>query len=218
MARIWAEDASLWKAGESDRRTITNALGWLTAVERMEPALPELVRFAREMSAGTDRVVVLGMGGSSLAPLVFANSFGRRPGFPLLEVLDSTEPSAVLEIADGGDPRRTLFVVSSKSGSTLEPNIFFDYFYGRVEKEVGQKAGGRFVVVTDPGSPWKQRPRGGRCFGSFPATPGSADGIPRSRTSAWSPRRSPARTSKRCCAEPEGWPRAAEKRGKRTRA
>jgi transaldolase/glucose-6-phosphate isomerase len=171
VARIWAEDASLWKAGESDRRTITNALGWLTAVERMEPALPGLVRFAREVSAGTDRVVVLGMGGSSLAPLVFADSFGRRPGFPLLEVLDSTEPSAVLEIADGGDPRRTLFVVSSKSGSTLEPNIFFDYFYGRVEKEVGQKAGGRFVVVTDPGSPLEAEAARRNVLRVFPGDP-----------------------------------------------
>jgi len=102
--------------------------------------------------AGADRVIVLGMGGSSLAPLVFGQSFGRRAGYPELQVLDSTEPSSVLAVAEAGDLGRALFVVSSKSGSTLEPNIFFDYFYGRVEKALGARAGERFIVVTDPGS------------------------------------------------------------------
>jgi len=152
VARIWAEDASFWNAGESGRETIASALGWLTIVERMDPALSDLGSFVQEAIAGTDRIIVLGMGGSSLAPLVFADSFGRRPGYPFLRVLDSTEPSAVLEIANGGDPKRTLFVVSSKSGSTLEPNIFFDYFYGRVEEEAGKEAGNRFVIITDAGS------------------------------------------------------------------
>ncbi|HKF45077.1 MAG TPA: glucose-6-phosphate isomerase [Thermoanaerobaculia bacterium] len=92
------------------------------------------------------------MGGSSLAPLVFSDSFGRRQGYPELKVLDSTEPSSVLSVEKDHDLSRCLFVVSSKSGSTLEPNIFFDYFYGRVESALGGKAGERFVVVTDPGS------------------------------------------------------------------
>jgi hypothetical protein len=134
--------------------------------------MPGLLRFAQEAMGGTDRVVVLGMGGSSLAPLVFADSFGRRPGYPLLQVLDSTEPSAVLEIADEGDPKRTLFVVSSKSGSTLEPNIFFDYFYGRVEREAGQKAGERFVVITDPGSPLEGEAARRKVRRVFPGDPG----------------------------------------------
>ena len=118
----------------------------------MKASLPELTRFVAEVSAGADRVVVLGMGGSSLAPLVFGQSFGRRSGYPELQVLDSTEPSSVLAVAEAGDFGRTLFVVSSKSGSTLEPNIFFDYFYDRVEKALGARAGERFIVVTDPGS------------------------------------------------------------------
>jgi glucose-6-phosphate isomerase len=171
VARIWGEDASLWKTAEADRRTIASALGWLTILERMEPSLPALVRFAREAMDGSDRVVVLGMGGSSLAPLVFADSFGRLPGCPLLQVLDSTEPSAVLEVADGGDPARTLFIVSSKSGSTLEPNIFFDYFFGRVEKELGEKAGDRFVVITDPGSPLEAEAARRKVRRVFPGDP-----------------------------------------------
>nr|MDQ5871752.1 hypothetical protein [Acidobacteriota bacterium] len=105
----------------------------------MAGELPGLEDLAERMRAGTDRVLVLGMGGSSLAPLVFGSSFGRREGFPRLEVLDSTEPSTVLAAADGAPPGRTLFVVSSKSGSTLEPNLFFDYFYALAEKELGAR-------------------------------------------------------------------------------
>ncbi|MDQ5857772.1 MAG: hypothetical protein M3542_05785, partial [Acidobacteriota bacterium] len=89
-------------------------------------------------------------------PLVFGSSFGRREGFPRLEVLDSTEPSTVLAAADEAPPGRTLFVVSSKSGTTLEPNLFFDYFFALAEKELGAKAGKRFVVITDPGTPLQE--------------------------------------------------------------
>ncbi len=171
MARVWAEDASFWRAGESGRGTIENALGWLTTVERMEPDLPDLAGFVREAIAGTERVIVLGMGGSSLAPLVFADSFGRRPGYPSLQVLDSTEPSAVREIADGGEPTRTLFIVSSKSGSTLEPNILFDYFYSRVEEEAGKGAGSRFIVITDPGSALEKEAARRKVRRIFPGDP-----------------------------------------------
>lgn len=96
------------------------------------------------------------MGGSSLAPLVFASSFGRREGFPRLEVLDSTEPASVLAAAQAAPPGRTIYVVSSKSGTTLEPNLFFDYFFSQAEAELGSKAGERFVVITDPGNPLQE--------------------------------------------------------------
>jgi transaldolase / glucose-6-phosphate isomerase len=122
----------------------------------MAAQLPALESLAERMRAGTDRVLVLGMGGSSLAPLVFASSFGRRDGFPRLEVLDSTEPSSVLSAAQGSPPGRTLYVVSSKSGTTLEPNLFFDYFFALAEQDLGRKAGERFVVITDPGTPLQE--------------------------------------------------------------
>jgi hypothetical protein len=93
------------------------------------------------------------MGGSSLAPLVFASSFPRRPGFPRLEVLDSTEPASVLAAAESAPPGRSIYVVSSKSGTTLEPNLFFDWFFALAEKDLGARAGKRFVVITDPGTP-----------------------------------------------------------------
>jgi transaldolase/glucose-6-phosphate isomerase len=108
------------------------------------------------------------MGGSSLAPLVFANSFGRRPGYPSLEVLDSTEPASVLAVAKEGDLKRTLFIVSSKSGTTLEPNIFFDFFYARMREERGEKAGERFLVITDPGSALEKEAAGRRVRRIFP--------------------------------------------------
>jgi transaldolase/glucose-6-phosphate isomerase len=137
----------------------------------MEATLPDLTSFAAQAATVSDRVVVLGMGGSSLAPLVFGDSFGPRPGYPLLQVLDSTEPSSVLEVVEGGDLSRVLFIVSSKSGSTLEPNIFFDYFYSRVEKSLGGKAGERFVVVTDPGSALEKEAARRKVLRIFPGDP-----------------------------------------------
>lgn len=93
------------------------------------------------------------MGGSSLAPLVFASSLGPRPGSPRLEVLDSTHPASVRAAVESAPPARSIYVVSSKSGTTLEPNLFFDFFFDRAEKELGARAGERFVVITDPGTP-----------------------------------------------------------------
>jgi hypothetical protein len=138
----------------------------------MRASLPDLMRFVAQAAAGADRVVVLGMGGSSLAPLVFGQSFGRRAGYPQLQVLDSTEPSSVREVAEAGELERALFVVSSKSGSTLEPNIFFDYFYDRMAKSLGGRAGERFVVVTDPGSALEKEASRRRVRRIFPGDPG----------------------------------------------
>ena len=111
------------------------------------------------------------MGGSSLAPLVFASSFKRPAGFPELEVLDSTEPTMVLATAGRCDPARTLFIVSSKSGTTLEPNILFDYFFDLAEKALGERAGERFVVVTDPRSALQEEASRRRVRRVFPGDP-----------------------------------------------
>jgi transaldolase/glucose-6-phosphate isomerase len=122
--------------------------------------LPRLEEMAARLRTGTDRVLVLGMGGSSLAPLVFASSFGPRPGYPRLEVLDSTHPQSVRAAAESAPPGRSIYVVSSKSGTTLEPNLFFDFFFDLAQKELGSRAGERFVVVTDPGTPLEKEARG----------------------------------------------------------
>ncbi|MDQ6891446.1 MAG: glucose-6-phosphate isomerase [Acidobacteriota bacterium] len=137
----------------------------------MEAGVPALRAFAAEAARGADRVVVLGMGGSSLAPLVFSDSFPPARGAPRLEVLDSTEPASVLAVLRGGPASRTIYVVSSKSGTTLEPNIFFDFFYAEAQKELGESAGERFVVVTDPGSALEKEAGRRRVRRIFPGDP-----------------------------------------------
>ncbi len=171
IARAWAGDFTLWKTQESHRRTIEAALGWLTIPQRQAETVADLEKFVSEALPTTQRLVVLGMGGSSLAPLVFASSLLRRNGFAEVEVLDSTEPSLVLAIAERSDPARTLFLVSSKSGTTLEPNILFDYFFARAEEALPGKAGERFFVVTDSGSSLEKEARKRRVRRIFPGDP-----------------------------------------------
>jgi transaldolase / glucose-6-phosphate isomerase len=136
----------------------------------MAPTVRELEAFVAQALPETDRAVVLGMGGSSLAPLVFSESFPRRAGFPKLEILDSTHPAMVAAVgAEKLD--RTIFIVSSKSGSTLEPNIFFDTFFERVRQALGERAGERFVVITDPGSALEREAKARRVRRIFPGDP-----------------------------------------------
>ena len=117
-----------------------------------------LENFAQEVRAARFRhALVLGMGGSSLCPDVLARAFGQQQGFPQLHVLDSTDPTQVATFERRIDLANTLFLVASKSGSTLEPNVFKQYFFERVQKTVGaQEAGKRFVAITDPSSKMQQ--------------------------------------------------------------
>ena len=149
--RIWRGDHTVWKP---DPEELTNRLGWLNVTEFMCEQLPILEAFADEVrEAGFRHVVLLGMGGSSLGPEVLRQSFGHIAGYPELIVLDSTVPSWIKVVTDRIDPSKTLFLVSSKSGSTIEPNSFYRYFRSLVETAVGkEKAGKNFVAVTDPGT------------------------------------------------------------------
>ncbi|MBI3299114.1 MAG: transaldolase [Elusimicrobia bacterium] len=147
-ARIWAKDASFWKDDAAHQAIIRNSLGWLDLPESMPARLPEVEAFLSEArAAGFGHVVVLGMGGSSLACEVFRAMREPVPGFPRLHVLDSTEPSAVLACERAAPPAETLYVVSSKSGSTVEPLRLMDYFYAKAGGD-----GARFCAITDPGS------------------------------------------------------------------
>jgi transaldolase/glucose-6-phosphate isomerase len=150
--RLWAHDRTLWCAEPCAE--LLDRLGWLSLPETMRPHLAEWAAFAAEVAADTDHVVLLGMGGSSLAPEVFARVFGARDGRPELLVLDSTHPGAVAAVERLVDLARTLFVVSSKSGTTTETTSLERHFWGRACAVVGEEAaGGRFVAVTDPGTP-----------------------------------------------------------------
>jgi transaldolase / glucose-6-phosphate isomerase len=149
VRRLWAADASLWT--EEDE---ANWLGWLSIVDRQLKGVAHLQAFADDVKqAGFKDVLLLGMGGSSLGPEVFGETFGSKPGFPKLHVLDSTDPAQIRHFEGRIDLAHTLFLVSSKSGSTLEPNIFKQYFFERAKQTVGAtEAPKRFAAITDPGS------------------------------------------------------------------
>lgn len=148
--RLWVQDYRLWSPEPVPE--LVDRLGWLELPETMRAHTRELIDFGREIStAGFQTVALLGMGGSSLAPEVFQRTFGPAPDFPVLRVLDSTHPEAVAALTAELDTSSTLFVVSSKSGTTVETLSFFYYFWDRVQQAVGD-AGSRFVAITDPGS------------------------------------------------------------------
>jgi transaldolase/glucose-6-phosphate isomerase len=149
VSRLWERDASLWS--DSDEG---NWLGWLTIADDQLAHLHELTAVAEDArKGGFSHVLLLGMGGSSLCPEVLKMTFGKIAGAPELYVLDSTDPAQIKALEEKVDIANTLFIVSSKSGSTLEPNIFKQYFFERVKQVVGaENAGSRFIAITDPGS------------------------------------------------------------------
>jgi len=152
VQRLWAKDAGLWTDDEEVQRSVRNRLGWLDIVEGMLGECAPVARFgASVQKSDIEHVVLLGMGGSSLCPEVCAKVFGVQNFL----VLDSTVPAAVRAIEEQIDPARTMFVVSSKSGTTTETRAFADYFYSLVAPVLANP-GDRFVAVTDPGTPLAQ--------------------------------------------------------------
>ena len=153
MMRLWNRDSSLWSGTDE-----SNWLGWLDIVEEQTAQQEQLQKVAKEVQArGFEHVLLLGMGGSSLCPEVLRMTFGHIPHFPVLHVLDSTDPAQVKDFEHKIDIRKTLFIVSSKSGSTLEPNIFKQYFFERAKQIVGaHEVGKHFIAITDPGSKMQQ--------------------------------------------------------------
>lgn len=151
MARIWDRDHTVWR---DDPTEIADRLGWLTVSRDMTERLGDLRKFANDVRRdGVTNVVLLGMGGSSLGPEALRQCIGGAPGYPALTVLDSTVPDRVASVTRAVDPARTLFVVSSKSGGTIEPNSFYKHFRAIVENAVGaDQAGRRFAAITDAGT------------------------------------------------------------------
>jgi transaldolase/glucose-6-phosphate isomerase len=151
LARIWERDHTVWKPEPTE---ITNRLGWLTIADAMLEDLPRIEGLVESVRAdGYTHALLLGMGGSSLAPEVFRKTFGVGEGYLDLAVLDSTDPAAVLAHADRLDPARTLFIVSTKSGGTVETLSFFKFFYNWAADALGgEEAGAHFIAITDPGS------------------------------------------------------------------
>ena len=153
VRRLWDHDASLW-TNEDEAKW----LGWLGIVDEQLAAAAKLKALADEIkSGGFSDVLLLGMGGSSLCPEVLALTFPQTPGFPRLHILDSTDPAQIRNTEKKVNLAKTLFIVSSKSGGTLEPNIYKQYFFERVQQTLGaDQAGSRFIAITDPGSKMQQ--------------------------------------------------------------
>jgi len=149
VKRLWQGDASLW-TNEDEFKW----LGWLGITDEQFANVSKLKSFAEDVkSAGFSDILLLGMGGSSLCPEVLSLTYPQTAGFPRLHILDSTDPAEIQSVEKKINLSKTLFVVSSKSGSTLEPNIYKQYFFERMKQTVGaDKAGGHFVAITDPGS------------------------------------------------------------------
>ncbi|MGD0230140.1 MAG: glucose-6-phosphate isomerase [Syntrophorhabdales bacterium] len=154
VERIFQRDGSVWKSDPREQEGIRHGLGWLDTPEKMRAKAAELTQFAEEVRAsGFTHVVHMGMGGSSLAPLVFQHMYGLGPGGLPLTVLDTTDPLTIVRLEQKVDLSKTLFVVASKSGTTAEPLAFESYFYERVRTVKGQRAGESFVAITDPDTP-----------------------------------------------------------------
>jgi transaldolase/glucose-6-phosphate isomerase len=167
VRRLWSGDASLWTGGDEARW-----VGWLESPGEMRREAAALAGAAREARAGGySHALLLGMGGSSLAPEVVAKTFGAVDGSPQLLVLDSTDPAQIRATEERTDPAKTLYIVASKSGTTLEPAILRDYFLDRARESLGREAGDRFVAVTDPGSELETQARRDRYRAVFPGVP-----------------------------------------------
>jgi len=152
--RFWQRDATLWTPDDAEaQQSIRSFMGWLDSPEILRAAVPEIEDFVEEVqTAGFEHLVVMGMGGSTMGPIVFQRAFERGArGLPL-SILDTTDPGAVAALENSLPLAETLFIVASKSGTTAEPLAFGDYFYARLKEIKGERAGDNFVAITDPGS------------------------------------------------------------------
>jgi glucose-6-phosphate isomerase len=150
VERLWARDHRLWN---QDSTNITNRLGWLTIIEYMKDRVEDLRTFSTSaQKRGIRDVVLLGMGGSSLGPEVFRATFGPSRGFPRLWVLDSTVPGWVQQVTQAIDPARSLFILASKSGGTIEVMSLFAHFWEQVQQTSSHQGGAQFLAITDPGT------------------------------------------------------------------
>ena len=151
VERIWNKDYTVWDDNPGE---ISNRLGWLDSVDTTSKAISEINEFVQSViKEGFTNALLMGMGGSSLAPEVFRLTFGVKAGYLDLAVLDSTHPNAVKNFNDSLEFEKTLFIVSTKSGGTVETISFMKYFYNKTLKKLGEdNAGKHFVAITDPGS------------------------------------------------------------------
>lgn len=153
VRRIWEKDPTVWKPDGQDQSEIADRLGWLDVADEMQQHMDRFKEVAQAVgNEGYTDVVVLGMGGSSLAPYVLSQTFGHQSGYPQLRILDSTDPDTVASLESSINLQKTLFIVASKSGTTTEPNAFMETFWAKVQESGAREAGKQFVAITDPGT------------------------------------------------------------------
>lgn len=155
VSRIWDKDWTVWK---KEKREISNRLGWLFSPQEMTRALPKIEQFVRGVrKGGFTHALLLGMGGSSLAPEVLSSVFRTEDGYLDLSLLDSTDPAAILSFKNNLNPQQSLFIVSSKSGTTVETISFFNFFFTWVSESLGKSgASSHFIAITDAGTPLEE--------------------------------------------------------------
>ncbi|HEC13934.1 MAG TPA: hypothetical protein ENI80_11945 [Acidiferrobacteraceae bacterium] len=154
VQRLWDRDTTLWKPDADHRKTIGHRLGWLTAPSGMRKQLPHITTFVNEVrQAGFTDAILLGMGGSSLAPEVFGASFGPQAGYLRLHVLDSSNPDVITETLKRSTLEKSLFIVSSKSGATTETLSLFRVFEAQLRRQGVAQPNQQFIAITDPGTP-----------------------------------------------------------------
>lgn len=152
-SRLWDKDPNLWRSEPEHQKVIKNRMGWLAAPNWSKNHIAELEDTGREIvDAGFTNIVLMGMGGSSLCPEVFHITFGSAAGYPALHVLDTTDADTICEIESKINLENALFIVASKSGGTIEVMSFYKYFHQKLVDIKGEKAGGNFIAITDPGS------------------------------------------------------------------
>ena len=173
-SRLWNFDPAIWKENPAEQKELADRLGWLNKPYKMLDKFYELQQFADEIKNDFTNVLLLGMGGSSLAPDVFSKTFGSKDGYPKLEILDSTHPINVKRIAETYDLSKTLFIVASKSGGTIETMSFFYFFYNEVNK-FNKNPGSQFVALTDPNT-WLEKFAAEKQFRKIFSTPGDVGG------------------------------------------
>ena len=147
--RFYKHDATLWKTEGEHTKIINNSLGWTNVYDWTLKQVAEINSFVQEARKNFDSVVLMGMGGSSLAPEVLRVLFGKKEGYPALYILDTTNPAKILEVTSKINLEKTLFIFASKSGGTVEPSSQFAYFYGLLSKKIAN-AGNNFIAITDP--------------------------------------------------------------------
>ncbi len=148
FARFWNKDPFIWKENPDEHKELSNRLGWIDLPFSIEEKISELENFASEIKNEFTNVLLLGMGGSSLCPEVLSNSFGSKEGYPILEILDSTHPDSIKKILNNYNLKKTLFIVSSKSGGTIETMSFYHTFFNEISK-INNNPGSQFIALTD---------------------------------------------------------------------